>query len=72
MTFKKSERYNKTFPVRKSLAHLNEFIAEKRKQGWELKGEIKQNYNGYYQCMMVRECASTSNQEGQGNDSENA
>lgn len=61
MTFKKSERYNKTFPVRKSLAHLNEFIAEKRKQGWKVEGEIKQTYDGYYQCMMVKEKQGTVN-----------
>lgn len=55
MSLKDTNSYNKTFPVRKSLAHLNEFIAEKGKQGWKLKGEIKQNYNGDYQCMIVRE-----------------
>lgn len=58
MTLKNTNGYNKTFPVRKSLAHLNEFIAEKRKQGWEQKGEIIQHYNGEYQCMMVRERVS--------------
>ena len=47
--------YNKVFPARMNLAHLNEYIEEKIKQGWELKGEIKQNYNGEYCCMMVKE-----------------
>lgn len=61
MSLKNTNSYNKTFPVRKSLAHLNEFIEEKRKQGWELMGEIKQNYNGEYCCMMVRERASVAN-----------
>lgn len=47
--------YNKLFPRRKSLAHLNEYIETKRAYGWELKGEIKQNYDGEYCCMMVFE-----------------
>lgn len=54
MAFNKEPQYNKTFPSRKSLAHLKEYIKEKEAQGWELAGEIKQTYEGFYQCMMVR------------------
>lgn len=54
MAFNSWDDYSKEFPIRKSLAHLREYIAQKEVNGWELVGEIKITYNGQYQCMLVR------------------